>query len=283
MEVQVSKGFVVLAQNTEHVNYVKQAYALALSIKQSQKLHNKISLLTNDDVPEEYKHAFDQIIEIPWGDLAKNPLWKIENRWKFYHVSPYDETIVLDTDMLVLDDLLSWWDYCKNSDLKFCSKIRNYKGEVIEVDTYHRKAFIENKLSNPYVAVHYFKKSDLAHDFYKVLEFVMKNWDVCNKKFAPKNIQKWLSVDLATAIAIDIMGIEDQVIDKICPLEFVHMKPAIQGWPKIPSTWKDIVNVSFNGSELTVGNFKQHYVFHYVDKEFVNDVIINKLKDSLSV
>ena len=277
----MSKGFIVFAQNTEATDYIKQAYALALSIKNTQHTVTKISLVTNDAVPANYRSAFDQIIEIPWGDLTKNPLWKVENRWKVYHASPYDETIVLDTDMLFLEDISNWWDYCSNSDLKFCSKIKNYKGEVIVQDTYHRKAFINNGLPNPYVALMYFKKSDLAHDFYKVLEFVCKNWEFCYKKYAPNNFQNWLSIDLASAIAIDMMGIEDQVIDPISPLEFVHMKPAIQGIIPILSNWQDGLNLNYYKSKLLVANQKQRYLFHYVKKDFLTDEIIKTLEGDL--
>lgn len=278
MGVKVSKGFIVLAQNTEFVDYVKQAYALALSIKGTQQTVTNISIITNDAIPDEYKHVFDQIIEIPWGDLAKNPNWKIENRWKLYHASPYDETIVLDTDMLFIDDISLWWDYCSNSDLKFCSKIKNYKDEIVKHDTFHRKAFINNNLPNPYVALYYFKKSNLAHEFFKVLEFVVKNWEHCYKLFTPKTPQPWLSIDVATAIAISIMGIEDQVIDEICPLEFVHMKPAIQNWSPIPSTWQNIVSFNFNNGKIIVGNHRQNYLFHYVEKDFLNESMLRKIE-----
>jgi hypothetical protein len=277
----VSKGFLVFAQNTESVNYLKQAYALALSIKSTQQSVTSISVVTNDIVPEEYKSVFDQIIEIPWSDSSKHSSWKIENRWKLYHVTPYNETMVLDTDMIFLDDISPWWEYCSNSDLKFCSKIKNYKDEVVARDYVHRKAFINNHLPNPYVALHYFKKSDLAYTFYKALEFVVKNWERCYQISAPKNTQRWLSIDLSTAIAIDLLGIEDQVIDQNSPLEFVHMKPAIQGWPTVPSKWQDIIRFDFNNGVATVGNFRQNYLFHYVDKDFLTNEIINKLKESL--
>lgn len=276
----MSKGFVVFAQNTESTDYVKQAYALALSIRNTQTSVTNISIVTNDPVPENYLSAFDKVIEIPWGDLSKNPMWKVENRWKVYHASPYDETIVLDTDMLFLEDISSWWNYCSNSNLKFCSTIKNYKGEIVERDLFHRKAFINNKLSNPYVALMYFKKSELAHDFYKVLEFVCKNWEVCYKKYAPINFQNWLSIDLATAIAIDMMGIEDQVIDPNSPFEFVHMKNAIQQIIPIPANWQDVLNVNYQNNRLIVANQKQRYLFHYVKKDFLTDSIIKELEAS---
>ena len=81
MEVVVSKGFVILVQNTAEVDYLKQAYALALSIRISQHTVKNVSLVTNDDVPEQYKHAFEHIIPIPWMDYTDSR-YKAENRWK---------------------------------------------------------------------------------------------------------------------------------------------------------------------------------------------------------
>lgn len=273
----MSKGFLVLAQNTNDYSYVDQAYALALSIKLSQKEHS-ISLVTNDPVPERYKKVFDKIIEIPWIDGRASTRYRTENRWKLYHVTPYDETIVVDSDMLFLEDISQWWKYCENYDLKFCSKIKNYKLEYI-TDTVFRKAFISNNLTNPYFALHYFKKSDQAHDFYKVLEFVCNNWEWCWTKFAPVEYQKWPSMDLATAVAIEIFGNHEQLVDVNCPLEFIHMKSAIQGWPILSESWQDVIpHILTSNGELVVGNIKQTKIFHYIEKNFINDSMIKKLE-----
>jgi hypothetical protein len=277
MEVTVSKGFLVFAQNTDDVDYVKQAYALALSIKYSQKEITSISLVTNSDVPKKYKKAFDQIIPIPWFDDGSDSPFKANHRWKLYHASPYEETIVLDSDMLVLEDITAWWDYCSNFDIKFCNRILNYKLETIQ-DTYHRKTFIANSLPNPYCALHYFKKRPTAHEFYKVLEFVCNNWEWCYNLYAPVEYQNWLSMDLAVAIAIEITGHYD-VLDVHSPLEFTHMKTPIQGWLPIPISWQDTVPWVLNAKgELVVGNIRQGAVFHYVEKNFATKKILSKLE-----
>jgi len=279
MEDLVSKGFLVLAQNTEGVDYIKQAYALALSIKTSQSTVTAISLVTNDIVPKKYQKVFDQIIPIPFRDDAVNSTWKVENRWKLFHASPYHETIVLDTDMLLLEDISTWWDYCSNHDLAFCSRIKNYKLETI-IDTVHRRAFRSNNLTNPYFALHYFKKSQLALEFYKVLEFVCNNWEWSWTKFAPVDYQNWLSMDLASAVAIEIMGGHQGIIDDASPLEFIHMKPAIQGWQPLPASWQDTVPFVLNTKgNLIVGNIKQTKLFHYVEKDFLSKDIIARLED----
>jgi hypothetical protein len=275
----LSKGFLVIAQNNADTDYVKQAYALALSIRYSQINIKSVSVITNDIVPDKYKTVFDNIIPIPFNDDALNAGWKVENRWKLFHASPYDETIVLDTDMLVLEDLSAWWNYCQSYDLRFCSRVINYKKEVIDKDIYHRQTFIQNQLSNPYFALHYFKKSDLAYEFYKVLEFVCNNWEWCWTTFAPEYYQKWLSMDLAAAVAIEIMGCHDQVFDQAGPLEFIHMKAALQNWFPRQISWQDTVPFVLNTKgDLIVGNMKQSKLFHYVEKDFLTDNVLQRLE-----
>jgi len=277
MEVTVSKGFLVLAQNTDTVDYVRQAYALALSIKFSQSTVTRISLVTNNTVPDEYLDVFDSIIPIPW--YKEGTRYQAENRWKLYHVTPYDETMVLDTDMLMLEDISEWWNYCNNHDLKFCSKIKNHKNDII-VDTVYRKTFNVNKLTSPYFALHYFKKSTAAHEFYRVLEFVCNNWEWCYTQFSPEEYQDWLSMDLATAIAIEIAGAYDCVNDACSPLEFTHMKPLIQDWDMAHVSWQDGAHhVLTHKGELIVNNIKQSKLFHYVDHLFLSKKILTRLKE----
>lgn len=278
----MSKGFVVFAQNTKTVDYVKQAYALALSIKYSQKTVSNISIVTNDKIPKKYRHAFDQVISIPWFDKKGNDRYATEHRWKLFHATPYDETIVLDTDMLLLEDISVWWEYCSNHDMRFCNRIKNYKLDIVS-DPTSRRTFIANKLTSPYFALHYFKKSDYALEFYKTLEFVCKNWEWCWTKFAPEEYQDGCSMDLATAVTIEIMLAHDKVLDNLSPLEFIHMRSAIQGWEYAQSSWRNTVNYVLNSKgDFVVGNIKQSKLFHYIEKEFLTDDIIVRLEELIN-
>ena len=274
----MSKGFILFAQNTQKTDYVKQAYALALSIKHSQSTTTSVSLVTNDPVPKKYYKVFDQIIPIPWFTTAGDSPLAAEHRWKLYHCTPYDETIVLDTDMLLLEDIAEWWNYCRNYDVKFCSRIKNHKLDTV-VDKVHRKAFEANKLTSPYYALHYFKKNDKALEFYRVLEFVCNNWQWCWTTFAPDFYQNWLSMDLAVAIAIEIIGEYNYTVDSCSPLEFIHMKIPLQDWPASAHRWQDTVPwILNNQGELIVSNIKQTKLFHYVEKDFVTASILKQLE-----
>lgn len=273
----MSKGFLLFAQNTNDVDYVEQAYALALSIKYSQKNSTPVSIITTNKLTKKQEEVFDEVIPVPWFGEALTE-YATAHRWKFFHASPYDETIVLDTDMLLTEDISSWWDYCSNYDFRFCSRILNHKLEPV-YDTIHRQTFIANKLSNPYFALHYFKKSDFAYEFYKVLEFVCNNWEWCWSKFAPDFYQNWPSMDLASAVAVEILGAHDKVYDVCSPLEFVHMKPMIQDWDFVPESWQDGVSCVLNSNgDLVVGNIKQPKLFHYVEKNFLNSSLIKQLE-----
>lgn len=279
MGVVVSKGFLVLAQNSQGIDYVKQAYGLALSIAMSQKDITNISIITNDTIPKKYQSVFDHIIPIPFNDDAVESKWKVENRWKLFHATPYDETVVLDTDMLMLEDITSWWDYCSQHDIAFCSRIKNYKQEVI-IDHVHRKAFQSNNLPNTYFALHYFKKTDPAYEFYKILEFVCNNWEWSYTQLASVDWQNWLSMDLASAVALELYGGSQHIVDQLSPLEFIHMKTPIQSWPTVPATWQDAVPFILNSKgDLIVGNIKQTKLFHYVEKDFLTKDILNRLEE----
>ena len=56
----MSKGIVVLAQNNTNDDYVLQACLLAMSLQTYND--TKISLITNDTVPNNYISLFDEII-----------------------------------------------------------------------------------------------------------------------------------------------------------------------------------------------------------------------------
>jgi hypothetical protein len=275
----MSKGFLIFAENTHSCNYIEQAYALALSIKISQTDIKNVSLMTNDIVPAEYQKIFDKIIPVPFKvkDTGK---YKTENRWQFYYATPYEETIALDADMLMLKDITDWWTYCGNHDIKICSRVKNYKQELIKDDRLHRATFIDNQLTNPYFACHYFKKNQEAYEFYKVLEFVITHWEFCRGTFAPNTPQEWPSMDLATAIVIEITGKYESVMDNVSPLEFIHMKSALQYWPMVFDSWQDGVPFVLNSKgDLVIGNIKQPKLFHYVEKNFLSKKILSKLEE----
>src|SRR5690606_20619435 len=154
----MSRGYLILAQNTRKSDYTKLAYGLALSIKNSQSTVSEVCLVTDEDtLPSKYYDVFDHVLPIPWTDHAAMSKWKIENKWKYYHVTPFDETIILDADMVFPEDVSHWWNVLSEKDIWITDKPRTFKGDII-TSTKYRDAFVSNNLPNVYTAFMYFKK-----------------------------------------------------------------------------------------------------------------------------
>jgi hypothetical protein len=275
----MTKGYVVLAQNTDTIDYVKQAYALALSLKLSQQSMSNVSIITDDVVPEEYKSVFENIIPIPWGDAAVDSRFKVENRWKIYHASPYDQTVVLDTDMLVLDDLGSFWDTFENYDVYYTGKVQDYRNNTVTSD-YYRKAFSANQLPNLYSGLHYFKKGEFAKEFYSWVEIITNNWELFYGHFVSEHYPDRASMDITAALAAKVMDVAEKVTNvRHDPVTFVHMKSRIQGWTEPTDSWMQSVAVYFDDAcELKIANYRQQGIFHYTEKDFLTDKIVLKLE-----
>ena len=274
----MDKGIVLIAQNSGEQNYIEQSAALAMSIKKFNNI--PITLITNDDVYENYKPYFDSIEPIAWGDMAENSEWKIENRWKVFHQSPYKETIVMDTDMLVLQNIDHVWDFYSNYDLFFTTNPITYRNEPI-TSTYYRKMFVKNNLPNVYSALYYFKRTEFTHNFFAYLEMVIKNFKDFQRDLCPSLIQEHVSLDVAIALTIKLMGIEDKVTNsKNTISKFVHMKSHAQNWIKAREKWQDVVPAYFtNDLDLYIGNYRQTNIFHYTEKDFLSNTnVIEKLR-----
>ena len=280
-----TKNFTFLAQNTENSNYIEQACLAAMSIH-ATNTDVSICLITNDTVPDEYQKLFDHIVEIPWGDHAENETWKVSNRWKIYHAIPYIETVVMDTDMLVLQDLTTWFEFLQNYDLYYTSKVLTYRGEEVS-GTYYRRAFDKFNLPNLYSGFHWFKKSELAHEFYTWIEMITNNYQQFYKQHAGgKTYQNFCSMDLNAAIAARIMDCETQITNTRSSYPtFVHMKSKIQNWNNnYTHRWQDNVGVYLTDDlVLKIGNYKQSGVFHYTENDFVTERIVNKYKTYLGL
>jgi len=268
-----TRGYLILAQNNGSDDYVRMAYVLALSIKISQKEVTSVCLVTDvvDAVPDHYKSVFDHVIEIPWYDDALTSKWKIENRWKIYHVTPYEETILLDADMLFLTNIDNRWNYfTKNHDLFITSNVLTYRNEIV-TDTYYRTVFVENNLPNTYSAFTYFKKSRLAEEFWTLVEIIAKNWQEFYNKFLPNYKPTHLSIDVVFALAVKILDIQDRTTTTFEYPTFVHMKSKVQNWHNATDNWMDYGGVYLNRQgSLKISNYQQNGIFHYTEKKFLN-------------
>ena len=283
----MSKGYLAIVQNSKH-DYLRMAYALALSIASSQKSVRKMSIAIDNNViiPDKYKAIFDNIIDIPFNDDAELEEWKVHNKWKYYHMTPYDHTVILDADMLFTYDVGHWWEHLTQREMTAPADVYSYRNEKV-IDRNYRQTFIANKLPNIYTAFfHFNKNSDMTEEFFKLVEYIFRYYDTFKQDFLIPPRQAWTSADVIYAMAIKILGIEDNVINNNMTYPtFTHMKTKLQDWPSGWSeSWTKHIHTDFNNDcQLKVGNYIQKLPFHYHDKDFLTDKIIAKLERKLGI
>lgn len=280
IESKQEKGFLTIAQNNASVDYVRLAYGLALSIKASQNCVNDISIGVTPgyEIPEKYRWVFDEVIEMPWGDMAARSRNKFENEWKVIHMSPYERTIKIEADMLINSDIGHYWDAIEN-DLFFTSNVYNYRNELI-TSRYCRNLFDQIKLPDIYNGLMYFEKSETCYAFFKMAERIFSDWKTFYNEFFGVYNPGYVSTDHVYALAAKLLGIDNEVFSKDVEVpKFVHMKYELMNWERKTKdrNWIDNVAVYLNDDlELKVGNYKQVLPFHYHEKKFLTDEMIRK-------
>lgn len=184
----MTKGIICFAFNNPQIDYVKQAIFLAKRSKQFLRL--PVTLITSDTdyINKAYKDqakVFDKIIplkknnNVTWKRYYNGPFYwnslpfNNKHRSMAYDLSPYDQTILLDTDYII------------NS--KHLLKCFNSKEQLMfnrnAVDLAGWRNIKEFKYINDsgidfyWATAVYFKRSKKANLFFNTLQHVEENYD----------------------------------------------------------------------------------------------------------
>ena len=285
----MSKGYICVVQNTKDTNYLRLAYALALSIKNTQSNVNKLSIVTDiKRMPKGYRKAFDKVIPLK-HDRAKDEEWKLHNIVDLYDYTPYDETVMLDSDMLFLSDVSHWWDFLSLKNIWFTTQVRNLYNDTVPFGTIYREEFIKNSLPSVYNAFFYFKKSTEAKELFDMMKHVCTNWDFCVSRYLFNKKPKVFSTDVAFGLSLKLLGLGvEGTFDQMPFPYFTHMKIQNQGWSRLnryeDGDWQKAVDVSIDSFDNSLGviinTIRQFGVFHYHVKHFLSDKMIEILEQA---
>jgi hypothetical protein len=271
-------GYLLVVAEHETVDYLQLAYALALSIKHTQKPGYDQVALVIDDASKVKKlnsaWVFDHVIE--WN---KETFW--DGRSWMDELTPFDATICLDADMLFTRDYSHWVDYfLENCELYVPNRSYTYRGELVTSDEY-RKTFTKNKLPNLYSMYTFFKKdSELAKEFFNLGRQIIKNPIEFTNLFLTEYKPKVVGTDEAFALSTKILDVADIVSYDLDFPKLVHMKPLVQNWPWPAEKWSDHIGIYINKQgKIKIGNYQQTGIVHYVEKDRINLEIVNILEE----
>jgi hypothetical protein len=209
----MKNGAVIFAHNNTGIDYTKLAVFSAMRVK--EYLDIPVSIVTDnpDYLYSQYPtHPFDQVITISSTEVGAQRLfydgsmssrrleWKNLTRHQVYNLTPYDKTLVLDSDYVVCSNNLKLaferdasFQIFKNSfDISYWR----------DTKPYHRV----NAYSIPFywATVFVFSKDPTTQAFFDLVTYIKQNWLYFRILY---NIdQATFRNDFAFSIAINIMN-----------------------------------------------------------------------------
>lgn len=259
MKPIAEQGYLIVAQNSNQVNYISCAETLAKTIKYWHP-DAKICLLTNEQVGPDF--LFDYVHRFPYP-VSDNPY---ANDWQVFHATPFRETIKLEADMMITSFIDHWWNMLRNRDVVVSTGCRDWKNRVASARHY-RKVFDENNLPDVYNAITYWRRSQAAQEFFDTVRNIFENWGEYKKllKF-PEDIP---STDVVYAMAANIVGPEQCTMPFAEYPRIVHMKRYIAGTER--EDWTTELIWEYKNYTLRVNSVTQQGAFHFNRKDWRAD------------
>lgn len=211
----MSKGILLFARNNSHVDYIKLAYFFAKRARDILDLPVSVVTDSKDFLLLQHKDAeqvFDEIISFENdskgnirlfrdGGLASKRLeWKNSGLRHAYDLSPYDETIVLDTDIVITNK-----NFLKCFDSQYDLMMYDHCVDLVGIDRGIEFTSISDTSVDFYWAtVIFFRKTDENKIFFDLIQHIYDNW----KHYV--NVYQLTSMlyrnDFAVSIAVHIMN-----------------------------------------------------------------------------
>ena len=184
----MTRGVVLFAQNNLSIDYVKQAIFCAKKIK--KHLNLPVAIATDnvkylyDNYPY-YKNYFDHVIELEWkeckqrriyrdGTMSDRDLeWRNHDRGTVFDITPFDETIVMDTDFLVGNDLFLH-AFAAEEDFLLYKDITDLNLERGSKNLFDKIS--DRSVDMYWATVFYFKKTPRNKVFFDLVNHIKENW-----------------------------------------------------------------------------------------------------------
>jgi hypothetical protein len=248
-----------------------------MSIKLTQK-ENQYAVIVDEEtlaqVTDKHRAIFDHIIALP-NDYAKLDRWKLGNEWQAFNLTPFKETIKVESDVLFTRSIDHWWTAFRLQDVVLSLGCRDYQGNISDQRRY-RQVFDDNDLPDTYNGLMYFRYSQLAHDFFAAAREVYAGWEIMSQQL--KNCRDdQPTTDLVYSIVAKHIGVENCTLPGCDFINFTHMKNAINHWPEA-TPWSEMVVSEFDLPMIRVNNQNQYHPLHYQDKSWITNEIVERFE-----
>lgn len=235
-----SKGVVIFAHNTAQTDYVKIANQNARLIEHFLKL--PVTIITDTNTRPNSRYDVDTGTFVPWLNRSRS---------QAYDLSPYDTTLVLDADYIILDDNLN-----KILDLVDFQifKTNEFLDQTTQVQTM-------GKFSLPFVwaTALIFKKSEFAKAVFDQVKIIEQNYAYFCSLYNVKSTN--YRNDYAFAMALNALSGYTTDVRRFIP------------W-KLMSFATEITHLQKQGPNIVVRNTNRAFVvseqsLHFISKRYL--------------
>lgn len=279
-QYQAQQGFFTIAQNSAEVDYLRLAYLQALSIKLTMpgSLYAvAVDKPTLELVTDDHRKVFDYVVTIE-NDEAKHDDWKLRNEWQAFFLTPFKETIKLESDIVFTRSIEHWWNTFRLKNVVLSQGCRDYLGKL-SVDRTYRQLFDDNELPDVYNGLMYFRYSPEAAEFFWYARLIFQNWATVKEQLI-KCYDDQPTTDVVYALAAKIVGEENCTIPGVDFINFTHMKPAINKFSQ-QTAWHELVVHELNVPMIRINNINQYHPLHYQNKGWVTEELIEQYEHEL--
>ena len=186
----MKKGVVIIAHNNRKVDYAKMAIISGGLAKKNLKVpvslitdQSTVDWMSQSEIYETATDIFENIIltdrpeidnhrTLHDGTLVDNVPFINSNRFSAYDLSPYDKTLLIDSDFMIMtDNLNQYWSI--NENLLISESINDIQGDRIGVLD---KWTSETGVHLYWATTVMFTKSKEAQIFFDLVKFVKDNY-----------------------------------------------------------------------------------------------------------
>lgn len=280
----MSKGALIFAHNNKEIDYIKIACINSLMIQKN--LNVGVTLITDkgtlewavESMGQEFLDKCFEYIKIEERDyvfqtknirLYRDTVYNTDylpfyncNHWMAYDLTPYDETLFIDADYLIMSDALSncWGshhDFMINSNIQECMFERNRKNKLGNID--------DMGINLYWATCIYFKKSELAQHAFQLVKHVFENYKFYRQLYLiPRGLFR---NDYAFSIAVHMLnGFVDNGLISELPIKAIYKSfdnddiAAVHGVNDVslllerPETSGDYIVTRYKGLDLHLMN-----------------------------
>lgn len=267
----MSKGVLLFAFNNGITDYYKMAVSTAKRINHFLNLPATV-VTDSNTVLDNYDYKFDKIIVIESDNTnknLKNQIWINKGRHQAYNLSPYDETLLLDTDYLInTDTLLKPFELYNDF---MCHNKVNY----LMMPEMGQEKISKHSFDTLWATVIYFKKTKKTELVFDCMKMVQENYQHYIKIYDP--IVGFYRNDFALTFALRIINGQLEEPEHYIPWMLTHVPKEVEVRTNSTSDFNTNYTLLYDNTQRF--KVKKEYInikdmdFHMMNKENFMEIV----------